>query len=199
MPVDEAFSAVARITRSVGVPVTADVEAGYGLPPAELVERLVAAGAAGCNLEDTVHPAKQLVPVDEQAARLRAVVDAARSAGVPLFVNARVDVFVRDVGVTGAERIEMALERGRAYLDAGADCVYPIGAPDVATYAAVVQGLGGVAVNALQREGLSLDGLAGTGVARITFGGGLFRLVLDGVRDLASTRADGRDPFTQAT
>jgi 2-methylisocitrate lyase-like PEP mutase family enzyme len=74
MPVDEAFGVVARITRSVSVPVTADVEAGYRLPPTELVERLLDAGAVGCNLEDTDHHGgKGLLDADENAERLRAV------------------------------------------------------------------------------------------------------------------------------
>ncbi len=70
-PVDEMFAAVARITRSVDVPVTADLEAGYGLPPDELVDRLLEAGAVGLNLEDTDHRAggKTLVDADVHAAR----------------------------------------------------------------------------------------------------------------------------------
>ncbi len=93
MPVDEAFGVVARIARSVSVPVTADVEAGYRLSPTDLVERLLDAGAVGCNLEDTDHHGGAgLVDADENAERLRAVRQAASEAGVDIVLNARVDV-----------------------------------------------------------------------------------------------------------
>ena len=93
MPVDEAFGVIARIARSVSVPVTADVEAGYGLSPQELVERLLDAGAVGCNLEDTDHHGGAgLVDAGENADRLRAVRQAASEAGAHVVLNARVDV-----------------------------------------------------------------------------------------------------------
>ena len=82
MPVEEAFGVVARIARSASVPVTADLEAGYGLSPEEVVERLLDAGAVGCNLEDTDHHrGGGLVDADESAERLRAVRHAATEAG----------------------------------------------------------------------------------------------------------------------
>src|SRR4029453_13645438 len=88
---------IGRLTRSVSVPVTADVEAGYGLSPNDLVERLLDAGAVGCNLEDTDHhgPAG---PADagEHADRPRAVRHAATEAGVEIVLNARIDVLRRD-------------------------------------------------------------------------------------------------------
>ena len=88
MPVDEAFGVIARITRSVSVPVTADVEAGYGLSPEDLVERLLDAGAVGCNLEDTDHHrAAGLVDAGEHAERLRAVRRVAAQAGVEIVLE----------------------------------------------------------------------------------------------------------------
>ena len=117
-PADEMFAAVARIVRAVDVPVSADVEGGYGLAPKELVERLLEAGAVGCNLEDS---ADGVLKDPHQHAEWLAEVRAA--AGDRLFLNARVDTFVR--GVTDPER---AIERAALYVAAGADCVYPIGA-----------------------------------------------------------------------
>ena len=125
MPVDEAFGVIARITRNVSVPVTADVEAGYGLSAKELVERLLDAGAVGCNLEDTDHHGGAgLVDAGKNAERLRAVRDAATEAGVDIVLNARVDVLRREGD--RRELFEEAVRRARLYRQAGADCVFPI-------------------------------------------------------------------------
>ncbi len=92
MPVDEAFGAVARIARNVSIPVTADLEGGYHLSPAEFVARLLDAGAVGCNVEDTDHDAGSgFVPAEQHADWLRAVKDAAAERGVDIVINARVD------------------------------------------------------------------------------------------------------------
>lgn len=112
------FAAVARIARAVDVPVSADVEGGYGLAPKELVERLLEAGAVGCNLEDSEGGA--LKDAERHAAWLAEVRSAAADQ---LFVNARVDVF--EYGDGDPERV---IERAALYVSAGADCVYPIGA-----------------------------------------------------------------------
>ena len=158
-PVEEMLAAVARVARAVGVPVTADMEAGYGLDDAELARRVAAAGAVGLNLEDSDHrnhPA--LVPAERHAARIARVKDAA-----DLVVNARIDVHLR--GGTTQE----ALERARAYGDAGADCVYPIGVADEATIGAFVAL--GLPVNVLLRPGApSIGRLAELGVARVSLG-----------------------------
>ncbi len=158
-PVEEMLAAVARVARAVALPVTADMEAGYGLDDAELARRVAAAGAAGLNLEDSDHahhPA--LVPAHRHAARIARI-----KATADLVVNARVDVHLRG-GAT-----DEALARARAYRDAGADCVYPIGVADEATIAAFVEL--GVPVNILLRPGApSIARLAELGVARVSLG-----------------------------
>ncbi|MCW8384357.1 isocitrate lyase/PEP mutase family protein [Streptomyces justiciae] len=118
-PADEMFAAVARITRAVDVPVSADVEGGYGLAPKELVERLLEAGAVGCNLEDSNGG---VLKDPHQHAEWLAEVRYA--AGGDLFVNARIDTFLHGDGDP-----EQAIERAALYTAAGADCVYPITAP----------------------------------------------------------------------
>src|SRR4051812_21777491 len=130
-PADEMLAAAARIAGAVDVPVTVDAEAGYGLEPAELVAALRSAGAAGCNLEDTDYTAGGLRDPDRHAEWLRAVRQAASQDGYGLVINARVDVFLGPLS-SGAgpgaqeELVTEALRRANAYLDAGADCVYPI-------------------------------------------------------------------------
>jgi 2-methylisocitrate lyase-like PEP mutase family enzyme len=129
-PADEMLAAAARIARDVDVPVTIDAEAGYGMQPAELVAALRSAGAAGCNLEDTDWTAGSLRDLDEHAEWLRAVRQAASAEGYPLVINARVDVFVApweaDEGASQGGLVAEAVQRANAYLQAGADCVYPI-------------------------------------------------------------------------
>jgi 2-methylisocitrate lyase-like PEP mutase family enzyme len=126
-PAGEMLAAAGRICASVPVPVTVDAEAGYGLEPSELVEALESAGAAGCNLEDTDHATGSLRDADEQAEWLAAVRAAAWERNYGLVINARVDVFLPKASMPGQlGLVDEAVERARAYLGAGADCVYPI-------------------------------------------------------------------------
>jgi 2-methylisocitrate lyase-like PEP mutase family enzyme len=190
-PPDEMFAAVWRIARAVTVPVSADVEAGYGLPPEDLVDRLLAAGAAGCNLEDTDHAAPgRLVDAEPQADFLARVKRAARAAGVDLVLNARVDVFLRKVG-PAEERLEHALRRARLYLLAGADCIFPFGVADEATIRALVEGIDAPVNVAVRAYGPPVARLRELGVARISFAGQLARLALaDHQRRVADIRDD---------
>lgn len=176
-PVDEMFAAITRITRAVDVPVTADIEAGYGLAPGELVERLRGAGASGCNLEDSDPATGALVDPSEQAVRLAAV---RAAAGPSLVINARIDVFRRSGG-----SVREAVRRGRTYVEAGADCVYPILAPPD-TLRELAAGIGGP-INALYVPGgPSPARLMELGATRITFGGGLHRQIAAAVSALAT-------------
>jgi 2-methylisocitrate lyase-like PEP mutase family enzyme len=181
-PAEEMFAAVARIARAVDVPVSADVEGGYGLPPKELVERLLEAGAVGCNLEDS-HEGVLKDP--RRHADWLAEVRAA--AADQLFVNARVDTFIR-----GQADPERAIERAALYVAAGADCVYPIGAPaDVLPLLrSGIQGPINVH-GTLDGKGPSPTELGELGATRITFGPGLQRwaaLALKGMADRLKTQ-----------
>ena len=125
-PVEEMLAAVARVARAVGVPVTADMEAGYGLDDAELARRVAAAGAVGLNLEDSDHPNHPaLVPAEAAGGADRARQGRRRPRrSTPASTS-----------TCAAATTQEALERARAYRDAGADCVYPIGVADEATIA----------------------------------------------------------------
>jgi 2-methylisocitrate lyase-like PEP mutase family enzyme len=174
-PAAEMFAAIARIARAVDVPVTADIESGYGLEPPEVAQRLLEAGAVGCNLEDTDHRSRTLRDPNVQLERLNAFKAAARAAGVDVVLNARTDVFLR-----AAERpLEEAIRRGRLYLESGADCVFPIGAGDEPTVTALVDGIPSpVNVIAGFRGAPGWQRLRDIGVRRISYAGRMFRAVM---------------------
>lgn len=176
-PWQEMFAAAGRIARAVEVPVTVDAEAGYGMTPRELVDRLLDIGAVGCNLEDTDHRQGGLADAGAQAQWLADVRAAAGDAGVPIVVNARVDTFLPAGGLSGAARLTEAVRRGRMYLEAGADCVYPIGVRDRQDIAALVAELPGP-VNGNTGENLDLDTLRQIGVARVSYGPRFYRTAL---------------------
>lgn len=174
MTVDDALDGIRRICSAVpDVPVTADMESGYGVAPAELVERLLEAGAVGLNVEDTVHSeGGRMRSVQEHADYVGGLRQAADAAGVDVVVNARTDAFIRKGDV--ADPLAEAITRLRACEEAGARCVYPVGAPDADTLQALLDGLSGpVNVIANPRTGSaagSLEDLQAMGVHRVTFG-----------------------------
>lgn len=176
VPAEEMFAAVARIVRAVDIPVSADVEAGYGLSAKELVGRLADAGAVGCNLEDTDHATGALRDPQEQAdwlAQVRA------EAGDALVINARIDTYLR--GVPDADE---TIRRGRRYAEAGADCVYPFAAPP--HLLAELAGAIGLPVNAVALpDGPGPRELGTLGAARVTFGPGFQRRAMTAVAGLA--------------
>jgi 2-methylisocitrate lyase-like PEP mutase family enzyme len=174
-PAGEMLAAAGRIARSVDPPVTVDAEAGYGMDPGELVSALRSAGAAGCNLEDTDHVAGRLRDPHRQAEWLRAVRRAASDDRYPLVINARVDVFFGPF-LAGAgpgtqdDLVPEALRRARAYLDAGADCVFPVGLWEAGALRRFVADVRApVNVARIPRAG-PLAQLAALGVARVSWG-----------------------------
>jgi len=187
VPAREMIEAIARIARAVRVPVTADIEHAYATTPADVADvvlRTIAAGAVGVNIEDYLPGADDLIPTSVQADKITGVVKAARTAGVPVVVNARTDGPLRALGAP-ATRIDEAIARGRAYLAAGADCVFVPGITDPDTIAAVVRGIGGP-VNVLAVAGTPpVPELEALGVARVSVGSGPMRAALALVRDIA--------------
>lgn len=181
MPPDEMFAAVGRIAAAVDVPVSADLEAGYGLAPQDLVARVIASGCVGMNLEDSSHVSGKptLVSAEANAERVAAVKQAGRAAGVDLVLNARVDVFVREpLPGTTLSKVEEGIRRGRLYVEAGADCVYPIFAHDEQDVAALVEGIPGPVNILASPVAPPLARLAELGAARVTFGSLLMRQAL---------------------
>lgn len=192
-PPDEMLAAAARVSRAVDVPVTVDAEAGYGLPAGELVDRLLAAGAVGCNLEDTDHATSGLTSTETQANRIAAIRAAATEAGVDLVINARTDTFARPTPDPVAE----AITRARAYLEAGADCIYPILAEQPAQIAEIVQAVQ-APINALCfPAGPTLPALIEAGAKRISFGPHPYRLALTALKAMADRLTSQKDPYAR--
>jgi 2-methylisocitrate lyase-like PEP mutase family enzyme len=179
-PADEMLAAVARIAATVDVPVTADLEAGYGLEPRQLVEGLLHAGAVGLNFEDSDHAAGGLNNPERQAERLAAIKQAGRDAGVDVVLNARVDVFLHD------GELDEALRRGRLYAQAGADCIYPIGVRGREAIGRLVAEVGAPLNVLVMPGGLKLEELAELGVARASFGSGLMHIAMDAAAQAAA-------------
>ncbi|MEV4520506.1 isocitrate lyase/phosphoenolpyruvate mutase family protein [Micromonospora tulbaghiae] len=166
---DTAVDVIRRVADAVRVPVTADIESGYGDSPAEVAETIaavLAAGAVGVNVEDSRHDGGgPLRPVDEQAGRLAAVRAAADRAGIPLYVNARVDTYLR-----GAGGVPETVARAEAYLAAGADGIFVPGTVEPETVAALAAAIP-APLNVLAGPGAPPIGeLARLGVARVSIG-----------------------------
>jgi 2-methylisocitrate lyase-like PEP mutase family enzyme len=179
-PGAEMLAAAARIARGVEVPVTVDAEAGYGMEPVALVAALRGMGAAGCNLEDSDYAAGTLRDPERHAEWLAAVREAASEDGYPLVVNARVDVFLAGF-LAGAgpgtqeELVPEALRRANAYLEAGADCVYPIALWEADALRGFTSGFDGLVNVTRLPQAPSLAELAALGVARVSWATLLYR------------------------
>jgi 2-methylisocitrate lyase-like PEP mutase family enzyme len=180
-PWQEMFAAAGRVARAVSVPVTVDAEAGYGMQPRELVDRLLDIGAVGCNLEDTDHRAGGLVEAGAHAQWLAGVRSAAGDAGVPIVINARVDTFLPASGIPESDRVAEAIRRGRLYRDAGADCIYPIGVRHKRDIATLVTELPGP-INGNTGDDLELATLRELGVARVSYGPRFYRAAMADLR-----------------
>ncbi|MBJ6641227.1 isocitrate lyase/phosphoenolpyruvate mutase family protein [Streptomyces sp. DHE7-1] len=170
---ERALAAVARVAAAVRVPVSADIEGGHAEDAAgvgDTVAGVIDAGSVGVNIEDGRYEpdAEPLRTVAEQAERIAAARAAADRAGVPLFVNARIDTFLR-----GAVGVGPTLERAAAFLAAGADGIFVPGAVEPGTVKALVAGIDGP-LNVMAGPGApSVPELAALGVARISTGAGL--------------------------
>ena len=182
------LAAVERIASAVAVPVTADLEAGYGAGPAAVArtaELLVAAGAVGLNLEDARGRSRRtLVAEAAHAGRVRAVREVAQRSGVPIVINARTDVF--HFRGTTATQVAEAIHRGNAYLEAGADSVFVPFVHAAATIGELVRGIRGP-VNILGGPGTPpVAELAALGVRRVSVGSGVMRATLGLARRAAA-------------
>lgn len=173
MSFDELTARVAQITAAVDVPISVDVESGYGQTPQRLIDGLLAAGAVGLNIEDTVHKeGKRLRSPEEHAAMVGELRAASDAAGVPVVINARTDLFLRDGDPDNppADRVERAIARLTLAAEAGADSLYPVGRHEPDTMRRLTSELP-LPVNAIALPDVDDPASFGPlGVGRISFG-----------------------------
>jgi methylisocitrate lyase len=190
LPLDLAIDNLARIVRVTELPVTVDLESGYGDAPdsaARAVERSIKAGAVGCNLEDSIPAGRALRDTAEQAERIKRVRKATAAAGVPAyFINARTDVFFGGPATTHNDAmLAVAVERAKAYADAGADGLFAPGLVDpvligrLAERSPLPLNVMVVAATPPLRE------LASLGVARASYGGSPYAVAMKALQDAA--------------
>jgi 2-methylisocitrate lyase-like PEP mutase family enzyme len=198
----EALEVIREIAGAVDVPMTADIERGYADAPdsvAANIRDVMHAGAVGINIEDSIVEGGDLREIDDQSARLRAVREMADGEGIPLFINARIDVFLRDGPESRAARIEETITRARAYIDAGADGIYPITAGDLETLAPIRSAIDAPINVYANKDAASIRELESAGINRLSLGPGLIKASLTAMRDVAEglKRGESYDSFTR--
>jgi len=205
IPQDLMLATVGQITDSVELPVTADLEAGYG-DVAKTTAGLIAAGAVGLNLEDMDHDSQSLAPIPAQIEEIAMIRRVATGLGVNVVINARTDVFLAEIGEPST-RFERACERLQAYVAAGADCVFLPGVADEDTIRRVVETVK-FPLNILAGANLpTIPRLKELGVARVSVGSGIMRANLGLTRRIArelkqsgsyTTLLEGAMPYAEA-
>lgn len=189
IPREEMLARIGRIARAVKVPVTADIESGYGSSPddaARTTRELIQAGAIGMNLEDTTgNPNQPLLDIPLAVEKIKATRAAASELGVPLFVNARTDVYLRPSDGDAEAQYSEALRRLLAYRDAGVDCVFAPGLKDAETIGRLAKDVR-CPLNILAVPGTPpIPELEKLGVARVSLGSGPMRATLGLLRRMA--------------
>jgi 2-methylisocitrate lyase-like PEP mutase family enzyme len=177
----EMLEVVQRIAESVHIPVTADMESGYGTAPEEIgdtAREVIAAGAVGMNLEDTSGDSpNSLADLNLQKERIRAIAEAAVDIGISFTLNARTDVFLHAIGAP-EKRLAHTIERLNAYREAGAQCLFAPGVKDKDTIRNLVKGISGP-LNILTMPGTpTVAELEQLGVARLSIGSGAMRATM---------------------
>jgi len=191
IPLDVMLDMVGRIVAAVDVPVTADLDSGYG-DPGETTRRAIGVGVVGANVED------RLQPLADAVAAVEAVIAAGEAEGVPFVLNARTDAFLKGGDRPLDDTVADAVTRGRAFLDAGATTVFVPGLLDADTTRRLVDGLGDRRLSVIGVPGaLTAAEYEALGVARISYGPQTQRVALTALQDLAiDLYADGVIPST---
>jgi len=192
---DEMLEVAGRIARATNIPVTADLEAGYGTTPkdmADTVKAAITAGIIGMNLEDvTGDDEGSLVDLPLQVEKIRAIREAASSAGVPFVLNARTDIYLMPIGPE-ATRFERTVERLRAYREAGADCLFAPGVYDLETIQKLVKAVE-APLNILANPACPpVAEMEKAGVARVSAGSGIMRAAMGLVQRIGKEMLESR-------
>ena len=185
----DVLSVLKKIATSVDIPLTADIESGYAENDTQLqqnIKLIIETGIVGINIEDTNKRTKEFFTIEAQCHRIRLIKKAAGEMGIPIFINARTDIFFRhDVFSTPELKIDEAIKRGTAYKDAGADCFFPITLIREEDIQQLVNTLN-MPINVLLIPGIpDLNTLCKMGVARASLGPSFLKIAIKSMRDLA--------------
>ena len=186
---DSVLALLKKIVSSVSIPVSADIESGFAESDLQLEEntkQLLATGIVGINIEDTDKKTNSILPVETQCEKIKLIKKVSQAVGVPLFVNARADVYLRGKDFdTPESKFEEALKRGRAYKAAGADCFYPIAMTRQEDIKRMVEQLQ-MPVNVITIPGIpELNVLNEIGVARVSLGPSFLKIAIKAMKNLA--------------
>src|SRR5665213_98102 len=188
IPFKELLHILRKIINSVTIPVTAEIESGYATNNAELKENikmLLDIGIAGINFEDTNKDDKTIISIEAQCEKLSLIRNTASEMGVPLFINARTDVYLKANNLSAEEKLAETIRRGKAYKDAGADGFYPIFLKEKESMKTIVQEVG-LPVNILLLPGIpDFETLQATGVARVSLGPGFLKMAINAMKNIA--------------
>ena len=189
VPFNEVLTRLKNIAGSVNLPVTADVESGYASTDIELeknVAKLISTGIVGINFEDHDKKTDSLFSLEVQCGRIKVIRKVAEAMNVPLFINARTDVYLRGKGFnTPEEKLNETLRRGKAYVDAGADGLFPPAMKDKDELAKLVSALS-CPVNVIAMPGIpDFRTLKQIGVRRVSLGPGFLKIAIKAMKQLA--------------
>ena len=202
IPFNDLLNILQRIVNSVNVPVTADIESGYAGDNATLAEnirRVIGIGIAGINFEDSHHDEQKLIPIDEQCEKIFLIKKVSTEMGMPLFINARTDVYIKRNNLSDEEKLSQTLLRGKAYKDAGANGLYPIFLKDKNAISTIIKEVD-LPVNILLLPGIpNFNELKEIGVARLSLGPGFLKVAINAMKNVAEKllNFDGMNEITQ--
>lgn len=185
---DLMLDVIRRIADSVQIPLTTDIESGYAENPKEVAEnvrQVLGAGAVGINIEDSTAEDSPLLPINFQQERIAAVRQMAEQEGIPLVINARIDVFLSGVAKSKSERLSETITRGKAYLEAGADCIYPITVGDIETLQQIKTEIDAPINVYASASTAPMHELEDIGISRLSLGPGFLKASLTTMKKVA--------------
>ena len=199
---DELLVLLKKIVNSVKIPVTADVESGYAANNFQLkenIKKLIDTGVSGINFEDSKHDESNLFSKEEQSEKINLIKNTASEIGSDLFINARTDIFIKENTRSKEDKLAEAIERGKAYKDAGADCFYPILLKEKEGIETIIKEVS-LPVNILMVNGIPhFSALKEIGVARISLGPAFLKYVLNSMKNISEKllKYEGMEEITR--
>ncbi|HEY9363334.1 MAG TPA: isocitrate lyase/phosphoenolpyruvate mutase family protein [Chitinophagaceae bacterium] len=201
IPFENLLEILKSIAKSVNIPVTADIESGYASTKDQLshnIERLIETGIVGINIEDSDKQTGKLYSIEAQCQRIELIRTVASQMSVPLFINARTDIYVKTDGLAPEEKFHQTVERARAYRDAGADCFFPILMKEKEDLQNIVSAVS-LPVNVVALPGLpNLKSLEEMGIARLSLGPAFLKESIRAMKAMAANllQYEGFDAVT---